>query len=130
MVRSLKFWILKVEGLYYPCSENKSADQLRRYREADLRLCFRTCKNPVFSRRSSCTCSLILLIKTNKRTNLGLQAHLHTVHVIAHTCTCIQYMYIRIIQKHCLYGSPFPVKTCLMNTEQHSCLYNKSHVHV
>ena len=31
----------EVEGLYYPCSENKDADQLRGYREADLRLCFR-----------------------------------------------------------------------------------------
>ena len=27
--------------MYYPCSENKDADQLRGYREADLRLCFR-----------------------------------------------------------------------------------------
>ena len=33
--------------------ENKDADQLRGYREADLRLCFRICKNPVFSRRGS-----------------------------------------------------------------------------
>ena len=40
MARSLKFRIQKVEGLYYPCSENKGADQLRGYREADLRLCF------------------------------------------------------------------------------------------
>ena len=39
--------------MYYPCSENKDADQLRGYREADLRLCFRICKKPVFSRRSS-----------------------------------------------------------------------------
>ena len=31
--------------MYYPCSENKDADQLRGYREADLRLCFRICKN-------------------------------------------------------------------------------------
>ena len=46
--RGLKFWIKKVEGLYYPCSENKDADQLRGYREADLRLCFRICKKPVF----------------------------------------------------------------------------------
>ena len=45
----LKFWIKEVEGLFYPCSENKGADQLRGYREADLRLCFRICKNPVFS---------------------------------------------------------------------------------
>ena len=34
----------------YICSENKGADQLRGYREADLRLCFRICKKPVFSR--------------------------------------------------------------------------------
>ena len=49
MVRGLKFRIQKEEGLYYPCSENKGADQLRGYREADLRLCFRIYKNPVFS---------------------------------------------------------------------------------
>ena len=42
-----------VEGLYYPYGENKGADQLRGYREADLRLCFRICKKPVFSRRGS-----------------------------------------------------------------------------
>ena len=35
------------------CSENKGADQLRGYREADLRLCFRICKKPVFLRRGS-----------------------------------------------------------------------------
>ena len=41
--RGLKFRIKKVEGLYYPCSENKGADQLRGYCKADLRLCFRIC---------------------------------------------------------------------------------------
>ena len=35
-----KVWIWKVEELYFPCSENKGADKLRGYREADLRLCF------------------------------------------------------------------------------------------
>ena len=40
--------------MYYPCSENKGADQLRGYREADLRLCFRIGKNPVLSRCGSC----------------------------------------------------------------------------
>ena len=39
--------------MYYPCSENKDADQLRGYREADLRLCFRICKLLVFSRTGS-----------------------------------------------------------------------------
>ena len=29
MARILKFWIPKVNGLYYLCSENKDADQLR-----------------------------------------------------------------------------------------------------
>ena len=49
MARGLKFWIKEIEGLYYLCSENKGADQLRGYREADLRLCFRICKMLVFS---------------------------------------------------------------------------------
>ena len=44
MVRGLKFRIYEEEGLYYPSSENKGAD-----READLRLCFRICRNPGFS---------------------------------------------------------------------------------
>ena len=48
MSRGLKFRIKEVEGLYYLCSENKGADQLRGHREADLRLCFRICKKPVF----------------------------------------------------------------------------------
>ena len=45
MARGWKFWIWKVEELYYPCSENKGADQLRSNCEADLRLCFRICKS-------------------------------------------------------------------------------------
>ena len=44
----LKFRIWQVEGLYYLYSENKGADQLRSYCTADLRLCFRICKKPVF----------------------------------------------------------------------------------
>ena len=41
------------EKLYYPCSENKGADQLRSYCEADLRLCFRIDKNLIFSQCGS-----------------------------------------------------------------------------
>ena len=44
MNRALKFQIKKGEGLYYLCSENKGADKLRGYHEADRRLCFRICK--------------------------------------------------------------------------------------
>ena len=45
MARGLEFCIQEVEGLFYLCSESKGADQLRGYREADLRLCFRNAKN-------------------------------------------------------------------------------------
>ena len=38
MARGLKFRIQEVEGLYYLCSKNKDADQLRGYHAADLRL--------------------------------------------------------------------------------------------
>ena len=37
----------KVEWLNYLCIENKGADQLRGYREADLRICFRICKKSI-----------------------------------------------------------------------------------
>ena len=40
MARSLLFRIYGEEELYYPCSENKSTDQLCNYCTADLRLCF------------------------------------------------------------------------------------------
>ena len=53
VARGWKFWIKEVEGLYFLCSENKGADQLRGHREADLRLCFRICKVLVFSRSGS-----------------------------------------------------------------------------
>ena len=53
MARDWKFWIQKVEELYYSCSENKGADQLHSYCEADLCLCFRICRLLVFSRGGS-----------------------------------------------------------------------------
>ena len=51
--RSLKFRLYVEEELYYPSSENKDAGQLRGYREADLRLCFRLCRLLVFPRGGS-----------------------------------------------------------------------------
>ena len=44
VARSLKFRMSEVEGLYKLCSENKGADQLRGYREADLSLCLHMTK--------------------------------------------------------------------------------------
>ena len=46
--RCLEFQIYEEEEVYYPCSKNKGADQLRSYREADLHLCFRICRLLVF----------------------------------------------------------------------------------
>ena len=62
MARALKFCIKEEEGLYYLCSENKGADQLRGYREADLRLCFRICK----SRFSHDEAQLVLIDKISR----------------------------------------------------------------
>ena len=41
---SLEFRTFEEEKLYYPCSENKGADQLCSFCTADLRLCFRVGK--------------------------------------------------------------------------------------
>ena len=49
IARCFKFRMKEEEGLYYPCSENKGDDQLRDYREADLRLCFRIYANCWFT---------------------------------------------------------------------------------
>ena len=55
--RDLKFRIYKVEGMNYLCSENKGTDQLRRYPEADLRLCFHIMQNGRFLMTwLKCTC--------------------------------------------------------------------------
>ena len=56
----------------YPYSENKEADQLRGYREADLRLCFRICKKPVFSGRGSVrSTTLIRHLNAHKDERVG-----------------------------------------------------------
>ena len=62
MARGLKFRIQKEVGLYYPCSENKGADQLRGYREADLRLCFRICKKAGFLSTRLISCNMKICI--------------------------------------------------------------------
>ena len=54
-----------MEGLYYLCSENKGADQLRGYREADLHLCFRICKKKRFSHDEAHILPVFLQISIN-----------------------------------------------------------------
>ena len=64
--RSLKFRIYVEEELYCPSSENKGADQLRGYREADLRLCFCLCRLLVFPRGGSNTVYLNVICFRHK----------------------------------------------------------------
>ena len=47
--QEIKFCIYKVEELYFQCGENKGADQLCSYCEADLHLWFGICRLLVFS---------------------------------------------------------------------------------
>ena len=54
-------------SVYYPCSENKGADQLR---EADLRLCFRIGQNPVFSRCGSNDERVLNEVFANRKINV------------------------------------------------------------
>ena len=67
--RSLKFFIYKVKELNYLCSENKGADQLRNYCEADLRLCFHLCRLFVFpcggSFISEMNCIFLIVLLAN-----------------------------------------------------------------
>ena len=46
--------------LYYPSSENKGANHLHGYCEAEIRLCFSICKNQVFSWHGSFVVNLVL----------------------------------------------------------------------
>ena len=71
MARSLKFRIYEEEKLYYPCSENKGADQLRGYyREADLRFLFSHMQKSGFlTTRLKCKSGLLLSLKEKSLRN-------------------------------------------------------------
>ena len=92
MTRGLKIRIKEVEGLYYLCNKNKGADQLRG--EADLRLCFRICKKPVFSRRGSfysCeNCSIFVTVDNVKFISIATGGLGNPVSVSGHTTREVQ----------------------------------------
>ena len=69
------------------CSENKDADQLRVYREADLRLCFRICEKPVFTYQGYIKVAFCCL--------LGCMS---PCHMISHVHTSKNYLYLVYIQ--------------------------------
>ena len=57
--------------MYYPSSENKGADQLRGYREADLRLCFRLCRLLFFPLGGSYVKAVLLSARHRKKVQVG-----------------------------------------------------------
>ena len=68
--------------MYYPSSENKGADQLRSYCEADLRLCFRICRLLVFPCGGSNHYENILMqyfIEFSESVNIGGKISLKTL---------------------------------------------------
>ena len=91
--------------MYYPCSENKGAGQLRSYCEADLRLCFRIGENPVFSLRGSreasqnfhmanetkyillYTCEIIILVIKSTSVYFEINIYIEKQHSISTTYT-------------------------------------------
>ena len=66
--------------MYYPSSENKGADQLRGYREADLCLCFRICRLLVFSGGGSfigvCYGGGVMGLKVTEKTRADNEEHM------------------------------------------------------
>ena len=73
---------MKVEkGLYYPYSENKGADQLRGYREADLRLYFRICRfSHDAAQLTHCSSNANKLNLTKRKKNYEKVANSKTIH--------------------------------------------------
>ena len=63
--------------MYYPCSENKGADQLRSYCEADLRLCF-------WLMQIACFLILFCLTKEKKSTPRHIRVSINFRHIPVH----------------------------------------------
>ena len=92
-----------MEKLYYPCSENKGADQLRSYCEADLRLWFRMCK---------------YYTKYKSNTNCIWQR-------ITKTCPCnIQRFFSAVISENYIHWKMFEVFIFLLKTYIVGTRYN------
>ena len=87
--RSLKLLIQEEEQVYNPCSENKGADQLRGYREADLRLFFRICRLLVFP----CSCSNLNVSQNRdqKAQTYKSREYINMQHISLHIIMKLQY---------------------------------------
>ena len=95
--------------MYYLCSENKGADQLRGYCEADLRLCFRICKKPVFSWRGSNHCHYkeFKICKNAEMTILCLILHCKN----AETTILLSFLHFYSVESYifCYFFSPIQI---------------------
>ena len=80
---------LETRGIVlYPSSENKGDDQLRGYREADLRLCFHICRLLVFSRGGSNTNHVMIKPDLCLRENKGADQLCSNCTVDQSLCFC------------------------------------------
>ena len=93
--------------MYYLCSKNKDADQLRGYREADLRLCFRPCKLLVFSRTGSIQSSTCIICKDRAK-NFVLFFFSYQM-----CCFLETNSYQRVIKDVILYNIEYFVQFCI-----------------
>ena len=111
--RSLKFRIQILEEMYYPCSENKGADQLRGYREADLRLCFCLCRLLVFPRGGSNKYTVVKIVRENPSTLFGLPVCCNTS-IIVHERTRASVVTWSVKSRsHCAYDRLRSLYDCL-----------------
>ena len=108
--------------MFYLCSENKGADQLRSYCAADLRLCFRICKKPGFLLRLiyvNFIVSLILLVHPILSNNAAKLDNIHFSNVPIESLgvelcfakndflkmgMCYEYLHKQIMHSFCVYN--------------------------
>ena len=112
--------------MYYPSSENKGADQLRGYREADLRLCFRICRLLVFPRDGSNIKSCIF-----KKVNVDLLSSFSLHSVYPSVCRTDGYGTDRRLQEHALFRAKNVLYSFSSKTVRFECIVISAlHVHL
>ena len=123
--------------MYYPSSENKGADQLRCYREADLRLCFRLCRllvSPCGGSNKTCSISLYFLFCVLTTTFQSYWDRSTTFYALTSTigvnvsCSCvIEFRYIAHLYSLALQASFYSdVVECLLRTWFDPCQGRKN----
>ena len=110
--------------VYYPGSENKGADQLRGYREADLRLCFRIFRLLFFSRGGSFVLLYFSIVKVRETrlssifSSVMIGLSLLILPVLAYIPTPVLYGLFLYIAVTALTGNQMFERIMLLITEQ------------